>query len=150
VLSCEPVQQRAESALNYAVEHFGADHVIEQSITGAPDLVQLRQEVLTFLAGVQEHIVTDAVLVTIMLAGDAFRYGKPPVTLRLRHLTDRRCLRVEVEDHRRLPSARVADGYRASILDRIASARGMEQYDGITMSWAEISLRDPRRVMTGA
>jgi hypothetical protein len=148
-MSCEPVQQRAESALDNVVERPGADHVIEQAITGAPDLVQLRQEVLTFLAGVEEYIVTDAVLVTIMLAGDAFRYGKPPVTLRLHHLTDRGCLRVEVEDHRRLPSKRVADGYRASILDRIASARGMEQSDGITMSWAEISLRAPRREMTG-
>jgi hypothetical protein len=122
--------------------------VIEQPITGAPDLVQLRQEVLAFLADVQEHIVTDAVLVTIMLAGDAFRYGTPPVILRLQHFTDRRCLRVEVDDHRRLPSDRVAVGYRASILDRIASARGMEQSDGVTTSWAEISLRYPRRAMS--
>jgi hypothetical protein len=122
--------------------------VIEQPITGAPDLVQLRQEVLTFLAGVQEHIVTDAVLVTIMLAGDAFRYGKPPVTLRLQHFTDRRCLRVEVDDHRRKPSERTADDYRANILDRIASARGMEQSDGVTTSWAEISLRYPRSAVS--
>ena len=109
--------------------------------TGAPDLVHLREEVLTFLSGVEEHIVTDAVLVTIMLAGDAFRYGEPPVSLRLRHLVDRGCLRVEVDDHRSLPSRHATDGYRASILDRIASSRGMEQADGVTTCWAEISLR---------
>jgi hypothetical protein len=124
--------------------------MIEQPITGAPDLVHLRQEVLTFLSGVEENIVTDAVLVTIMLAGDAFRYGKPPVTLRLHHLADRGCLRVEVDDHRSAPSDRVPDGYRANILDRIASTRGTEQSNGITTSWAEISLRDRSHASSGA
>ncbi len=136
--------------MSNVVQQPGAGHLIEQPITGAPDLVHLRQEVLTFLSGVEDYIVTDAVLVTIMLAGDAFRYGRPPVTLRLRHLTDRGCLRVEVEDHRPTSWERVADGYRASILDRIASTRGMEQSDGLTTSWAEISLRDRRSVTRGA
>jgi hypothetical protein len=124
--------------------------MIEQPITGAPDLVHLRQEVLTFLSGVEEFIVTDAVLVTIMLAGDAFRYGEPPVTLRLRHLADRRSLRVEVDFHMSADSKSAPDGYRASILDRIASSRGTEQSNGITTSWAEISLRSARPMTRGA
>jgi hypothetical protein len=124
--------------------------MIEQPVTGAPDLVHLRQEVLTFLSGVEENIVTDAVLVTIMLAGDAFRYGEPPVTLRLWHLADRRALRVEVDYHLAGDAQSVPDGYRASILDRIASSRGTAQADGTTTSWAEISLRSARPMTRGA
>lgn len=135
-----PVQQRAERALDDVRKQSTTDRVIEQPIGGAPDLVRLREQVLAFLSGVEENIVTDAVLVTIMLAGDAFRYGRPPVVLRLRHLRDRDRLRVEVEDRRRVPSERVPDSYRAGILDRIASTRGTKQADGITTSWAEIRL----------
>jgi hypothetical protein len=115
-----------------------ANQVIAQPIEGAPDMLHLRQEVLEFLADVDENIVSDAVLVTIMLAGDAFRCGVRPVTLRLARSADDR-LRVEVEDHQQ-DRPDPPDGYRMSLIDRLASARGIEHGDGTTTFWAEIAL----------
>lgn len=122
-------------------DHEGRDRVISQPIDGAPDMVHLRQEVLEFLSDVDENIVSDAVLVAIMLAGDAFRFGVRPVTLRLRRQDDSR-LRVEVEDHRQGPAEPTSDGYRMSLIDRLASARGIERGEGTITFWAEIALTE--------
>ncbi len=89
----------------------------------------------SFLSGLDELVSGTAILVAVMLAGDAFRYGTPPVSLRLRLVADGCCLRVEVEDH---GWARPY-GYRAGFLDRIASRQGLARTDdGMTMIWAEI------------
>jgi hypothetical protein len=118
----------------------GGDPVISLLIEGALDLGRVRQHVRLFLAGVAEPAVADAVLVTVMLAGDAYRFGEPPVTLRLRLLDSGASLRIEV-DHDPARSTGTPAGSRAGILDRITSARGVDRGDGHTITWAEIPLR---------
>ncbi|WP_410968799.1 hypothetical protein, partial [Salmonella sp. SAL4444] len=78
-------------------ESPAGDPVIALLIEGALDLGRVRQHVRLFLAGVEEPAVADAVLVTVMLAGDAYRFGDPPVTLRLRLLDSGARLRIEVD-----------------------------------------------------
>jgi hypothetical protein len=118
-----------------------SDYSVVLPIAGTPDLVQLPQEARGFLAGLDEHLVVNAVLVAVMLGGDAFRYGRPPVTLRLQRLPSDHCLWIEVEDCRPLsPNARPF-GYRARLLDRLACRCGLEPSDrGGTRTWAEIGL----------
>jgi hypothetical protein len=117
------------------------DHGVVLPMTGTPDLVQLPQEARGFLTGLNKYLVADAVLLAVMLGGDAFRYGRPPVSVRLQRLADARCLRIEVEDRRPWsPNARPF-GYRARLLDRLAHRRGLEPSErGGTRTWAEINL----------
>jgi hypothetical protein len=117
-----------------------ADRVLEQQIEAGPDLVHLHRDVLTFLSDIHEHAVTDAALVVVMLTGDAFRYGAPPVTLRLKRSPDDRSLRVEVDDHRSAGADAIPEDYRVNLLDRMTTARGAESDHGITTTWAEIPL----------
>jgi hypothetical protein len=119
-----------------------AEQVIEQQVDGAPDLVNLHQDVRVFLQGYRRHVVAEAALVIVMLAADARRYGKPPVTVRVRRSADGGWLRVEVDDHS--PAASIApnvEDYRITLLDRMTSARGVDRHDGVTTTWAEIQLR---------
>jgi hypothetical protein len=118
----------------------GVWQVIEQQIEGAPDLVNIHKEVRVFLAGISEHAVADAALVVVMLAGDACRYGTPPVILRVRRSVDGSSLRIEVEDHRAAKAAPTPQDYRIRLLDRMTRARGVERHDGVTTTWVEIGL----------
>ena len=115
------------------------DPVIALVIEGALDLGRVRQRVRMFLAGVQEPAVADAVLVTVMLAGDAYRFGEPPVTLRLRLLDSGASLRIEI-DHDPARTTGTPPSSRTGILDRITSARGVDHRDGHTITWAEVPL----------
>ena len=114
--------------------------VLEQQIEAGPDLVHLHRDVLLFLSDIHEHAVTDAALVVVMLTGDAFRYGAPPVTLRLRRSPDAKSLRVEVDDHRPRDADPIPEDYRINLLDRMTTSRGAESGHGITTTWAEIPL----------
>jgi hypothetical protein len=114
-----------------------AHHDVTLPIDGAADLGYVRQHVREFLAGVGDYAVADAVLVVVMLAGDACRSSRSPITVRLRRLGSR--LRVEVAHHgvkRRRPT----EEYRAVVLDRITDIRGIEHRDGGTTTWAEVVL----------
>jgi hypothetical protein len=73
----------------------GGDRVFAVSITGTPDLVHLPRAVRDFLSGVNQRLAVDALLVVAVLGGDAFRYGEPPVTLRLGHGSEVQYLRIE-------------------------------------------------------
>lgn len=119
----------------------GEDQFISLLIEGALDLGRVRQHVRLFLAGVEETVVADAVLVTVMLASDAYRYGDPPLTLRLRLAADGsdRVLHIEV-DHQPDRTVAAAADSRAGILDRITRARGVCGSDDRTTEWAEIPL----------
>lgn len=117
-----------------------AEQVIEQRIEGAPDLVNIHQEVRLLLRGIREYVVVDAALVVVMLAADACRNGTPPVTLRIRRCLDGSCLRIEVDDHRPDTAAPNPEHYRTCLLARLTTAMGMERHDGVTTTWAEIAL----------
>lgn len=124
-----------------------SDLVVALPATGSPDLVCLPRAVRDFLAGLDGHRVAEAMLVATVLVGDAFRYGRPPVSLRLER-TVGTCLRIEVEDHRPLsPNARPF-GYRARLLDGLGCRQGLGLSDaGGTRAWAEMSLLPGRLVM---
>jgi hypothetical protein len=109
-------------------------------IDGALDLGHVRQHVREFLSGVPENAVADAVLVVVMLTGDACRHGDPPITVRLRRVAAERRLRVEVNDQRRDPEEPVGEDYRSVILDRITDTRGVRHRDDGTTTWAEVTL----------
>lgn len=112
--------------------------IIEQQVDGAPDLVNIHKDVRLALRGIREYSVADAALVVVMLAGDACRYGKPPVALRI--LRSPSCLRIEIDDHRGPASAPASEDYRARLLERMTRARGVDREDGLTTTWAEIEL----------
>jgi len=116
------------------------DRVLELQIEAGPDLVHLHRDVLVFLSDIHEHAVTDAALVVVMLTGDAFRYGAPPVTLRLRRSPDDLSLRVEVDDHRKAGAGPIPEDYRVNLLDRMTTTRGFGSDNGTTTTWAEIPL----------
>ncbi|HEU5472903.1 MAG TPA: hypothetical protein VFV67_19845 [Actinophytocola sp.] len=117
------------------------DQAISLLIEGALDLGRVRQHVRLFLSGVGEPVVADVVLVTVMLASDSFRYGDPPITLRLQFLigTGESRLRIEVDHHQDRALDTQVDS-RTGILDRITSARGENRHDDRTTVWAEIPL----------
>ncbi|HET9141502.1 hypothetical protein [Actinophytocola sp.] len=116
------------------------DPVIALLIEGALDLGRVRQHVRLFLAGVEEPAVADAVLVTVMLAGDAYRFGDPPITLRLRLLDSGARLRIEI-DHDPANRSGSRMGSRTRILNRITTARGQERQGAHMITWAELPLR---------
>jgi hypothetical protein len=116
-----------------------AERDITLPIDGALDLGYVRQHVREFLSGVPENAVADAVLVVVMLTGDACRHGDPPITVRLRRVAGEARLRVEVDDQRRDPEEPAAD-YRSVILDRITDTRGVKHRDDGTTTWAEVAL----------
>ena len=114
-----------------------AHHDVTLPIDGAAELGYVRQHVREFLAGVGENAVADAVLVVVMLAGDACRSSHAPITVRLRRLGPR--LRVEIA-HRGVKRGQPPEDYRAVVLDRITDIRGIEHRDGGTTTWAEVIL----------
>jgi hypothetical protein len=125
--------------VDHVQQKAGTDRGVPLPINGALDLGYVREHVRAFLSGVEEPLVADAVLVAVMLAGDACRYGIPPVTLRLRRAADGAALRIEVDDQRN-GAPDLPDDYRTGILDRISNARGLENNGGTT-TWAEVALK---------
>ncbi|MFL6145387.1 MAG: hypothetical protein ACJ72N_26445 [Labedaea sp.] len=126
--------------MNEAEQRSVTDRHLTLPSNGALDLGYVREHVREFLADVDENAVADAVLVVVMLTGDAYRHGIPPVTVRLCRPADRHLLRVEVDDHRREPEEPPAEDYRSVILDRITDSRGVNQRDDGTTAWAEVVL----------
>jgi hypothetical protein len=109
-------------------------------LDGRPDLERIRDDVRAYLADVEDDAAADAVLVVVMLAGDAWRHGTPPVTVRIRRSTDSTRLRVEVDDHRPAQRGEQPADYRVNLLDRMTTKRGVEHAGGTTTNWAEIPL----------
>ena len=126
--------------MNEATSSSTVEQDITLSIDGALDLGYVRQHVRDFLSGIAEPAVADAVLVVVMLTGDACRRGNPPITVRLQRLTDDARLRVEVVDNLRVPADPPAEDYRSVILDRITDSRGVDMHDDGTTTWAEVAL----------
>src|SRR5438094_579260 len=60
-----------------------SDLVLVQPIEGSPNLVRLPPAVRSFLFGVERAMSAETILVAVVLVGEAFRYGTPPVWLRL-------------------------------------------------------------------
>lgn len=125
-----------------------AEDVVAQSIEAAADLVRFRTDMRRFLSGVHEDVVAEAILVAVMLAGDAVRDGAEAVQLRLRRLADRRRLRLEMTylqpQALRLPP----HGYRARILDQLSDARGISRDGDLTTIWFEFALIPKSRTHT--
>jgi len=123
-----------------------------QCIDGGQDLVCLRRNVRGFLSEIDKLVVSEAILVAVILVADAFRYGAPPVFLALQFAAGRRHLRIEVADHRPFSSGSRPHGYRAGLLDRLASRRGLEPSgNGGTKTWVEMAVtpRASRNMRTG-
>jgi hypothetical protein len=117
------------------------DHFFAQSVDGTPDLVCVHPALRTFLAGLDEHVVVDVVLLAALLAGGAFRYGTPPVTVRVELRPPGRRVRLEVDDHRRYSTRARPFGYRVRLLSRVAHHCGLGPSDqGGTRAWAEITV----------
>jgi hypothetical protein len=114
--------------------------IIDQRIDNVSDLVNLHQEVRVALCGTKGHVIADAALVVVMLGGDACRYGKPPVTMRMLRSPDRGHLRIEVDDHRPDTAEPTPEDYRSRLLERMTDARGVDRQAGVTTTWVEIRL----------
>jgi hypothetical protein len=111
-----------------------SDYALVQRIDGGPDLVHLHQGVRIFLSEIDSLVAAEVILVAVLLVSDAFRYGVPPVILRLQFVADRSCLRIEVDDRRPFASCSRPRGYRARLLDRLElSGKG-------TRTWVEIAV----------
>jgi hypothetical protein len=139
-LGLSPVQQGAERAVEDVEQRLADDREVILPVDGTLDLGYVRQHVRGFLADVGENAVADAVLVVVMLTGDAYRYGTPPITVRLCRPQNEQMFRVEVVDHRLEPGEPLAEDYRSVILDRITDTRGVDLRDGGTTTWAEVDL----------
>jgi hypothetical protein len=125
------------------------DFDLIQSVSGTPDVVHLSEEVRLFLTGFDELMAAVTKLVAVLLASDAFRYGQPPVRLRMKLIADGAYLRLEVEDHGSVQSNPRPYGYRANLLDWVASRRGVKQAtNGTTTVWVEIPAKVERTNMS--
>jgi hypothetical protein len=118
----------------------GSDRILLLCIDGGRELVHLHQNVRAFLSRVDNLVAAETILVAVLLVSGAFQYGVPPVTLRLRFVADRRCLRVEVDDHQPFSSDSRPDGYGVELPDRLASEWGLEPSDDGTRTWVEIAV----------
>lgn len=107
-------------------------------------LAAVRRVAHDLLAGYSGVAVEDAVLVVDELASNASRHGQPPRLCRLALVDRGRRLRVEVDDAApEQPRIRPADetgGRGLPLVDRLASAWGVQQHKAYKTVWAEVML----------
>jgi hypothetical protein len=118
------------------------ERILVQHVEGGPDLVCLHRSVHSFLCQIDDLVVAEAILVTVVLVGDAFRYGVPPVILGLRFLADRCRLRIIVDDQQPFsPGSRPRRDRGGGLLDRLASDRGLGPTgNGGTRAWVDLAV----------
>lgn len=113
--------------------------VVAEPIEVAEDLAHFHRDIRPDLPGIDGYVVAEAILVAVMLAGDAVRNGAPSVLLRVRPLGDNR-VRVEVTCRRPSRTGPPAHRGRGRLLDQVSERRGVsESTDGRTTIWADLT-----------
>src|SRR2546423_13585405 len=117
------------------------ERVLVQRVDGGPDLVHLGGGgVRLFLSHIDELVAADTILAAALLAGEAFRYGRPPVILRLRFVGDGSFVRVEVDDQQPFWADTRPHGCRGGLLGRLDGKGGLRPAGDGTRTWVEIAV----------